>query len=108
MGLYDYIRMDGSIELPEGIPDDYRLWQTKEFDCRLRTYHITDGGRLVEENQWKADFETTSRPLIGDWTDKDYRGEIYAITDVQYDETHRIVLEFTNGELEEIRERDDA
>jgi hypothetical protein len=50
MGMFDEIRCD--YPLPE-TPDDGKVqFQTKDFDCILAYYRITEEGRLVMKVRW--------------------------------------------------------
>lgn len=50
MGMFDDIRIEGGAELPEHLVAG-RWYQTKDLDCRLDRYTITQGGRLARDDK---------------------------------------------------------
>lgn len=46
MGLFDYVKLENGVELPDGDPTDVEF-QTKTTSCKLDTYTITSDGLLI-------------------------------------------------------------
>jgi hypothetical protein len=46
MGMFDYLRCDR--DTPDGWKPANGLFQTKDLDCELTVYRITEDGRLLE------------------------------------------------------------
>lgn len=121
MGLYDVVEFDAGFEtavLDEG--DVNATWQTKEFDCVMRTYRITKHGVLMEEKFHTEKVPEEERPFYGTekweepilrmagsinhvtdgWEVKEYTGWVF-IRSVERDEKFK--LKFVQGVLRLIR-----
>lgn len=133
MGMFDYIEFEEGIELPEFEEDEPNLgWQTKEFQSLMRTYRVTEDGKMLEEefethyvpeeerpryNEEIEGFENELEKLFGSmrrettgWTEKNYHGRMRVVGHTD-DYWYQYFLKFTDGRLEGIelsekRERD--
>ncbi len=67
MGLYDIIKLDDDVNLPEFEGNPHNMeWQSKDVESRpfMRIFKITNDGRLLERNESKrpmTDEEITER-----------------------------------------------
>lgn len=106
MGMFDWVNLHESIELPNFPEDGDRDFQTKDFACTLGEYKINEDGRLLRKRYAdvrKNNQSPPSRSLISifrdgkDWDDMDFEGylEIYSF-DGLYN------LYFEDGALEDI------
>ncbi len=64
MGMFDEIRC--KYPLPIALPDWVDWFQTKDLDCTLRQFEITEDGRLIE---LPAEPDTWNDADPGDWSD---------------------------------------
>lgn len=129
MGMFDYLLCEYS--LPDTAPkwiNETTLWQTKDTDAQYMEYYtITKEGRLIhhsviyenvpenERPNWgKPEWETSkiSQLLgcirsvpIGD-VDTNYHGDLHigAMTEKQPYEFYDLIIRFTNGNVEWIKE----
>lgn len=137
MGMYDYLKLDSSIQLPglpDSVPVEDLIFQTKEFQCLMRTYQVNSEGQLVEEefhteevpreerpkyNEEIDGFENDIEEMFGSmkhvtdgWHDKNYHGRMRIIqsgkrVDELPDSTVlEYILKFTDGKLQSIKKAD--
>lgn len=104
MGMFDYVSFNGD--------DD---WQTKDFDCELVQYQITDAGKLqieqfsyedLPEKDWPTQpgdewhgLVGTTRKLHGGWKDYEFTGTVNIY---KYDDKKQWVeweMQFDHGQL---------
>lgn len=95
MGMFDEVHFEDHV------------WQTKDFDCLMEHYFVTDGRLLKEEGHWEGG------PMMG-WhfvrdgaSDINYHGliriyDIFDRPDKAYREWVEKELKFTNGQLVEV------
>lgn len=128
MGMYDYIKLEDGVPLPPDFPEDNPKhgWQTKEFERLMRTYRITEDGRLLEERFHTETVPEENRPMYDEKMggfEKDFHelfGSMNWVTDGWEEvDFHGIIrfggyfgeergvesfeAKFTDGRLEEIR-----
>lgn len=95
-------------------------WQTRSIEKPLmRTYRVTDDGRLLQEEFHTEPVPKEERPypdadedsfksiagsiewITDGWTEKNYHGRV-RVVGVAEDHFYQYYLKFTNGRLEEI------
>lgn len=115
MGMYDNIRCKHP--LPDAPPAFAQrpecLWQTKDLDCDLSTYEITEDGRLVWVDSMFGDPDFEPKEATDVHQDivfynsniraSDGQGNYYTDSGEDY-ESADYRARFTNGRLEWIRE----
>lgn len=119
MGMFDTVKIDGSIELPEvdGERITARSWQTKELGRMMSKFRITSEGRLQQKETHMEDipkeeqeahgcgFTRTKRRVEDGWSTRDsYHGdlELHRTTEFGGSSYVSLTARFTHGELEEI------
>ena len=96
MGMYDDIWCRRV--LPDGLDGKEHTFQTKDLECNLWKYEITDDGRLLC-HIWQEDNSYISNEI------KDYHGYITFYHGVRKGvdmEWHEYVAKFTDGKLVEL------
>lgn len=129
VGMYDCVRIDDSIHLPEyelRSNDDVE-WQTKTFERIMGTYKVTAEGKLFKEEWHYEEVPEEERPMYDEdiggfendldkafgsmakvhegWIQKDYHGRMN-IVGTDEENFYEYSLKFTNGRLEDIELND--
>lgn len=121
--MFDSVVLEEGVEVPEvdGIPK--RGWQTKSFERELRTYKITDGGVLLEEQfhyeevprEERENPTKMMRRVHDGWKEKQFHGIMHFYQrlpqwspgddtkDVKDSEFYTFRAKFTDGELVSIK-----
>lgn len=95
MGMYDEVRWDAA--LPEGHPEQSRLFQTKSLDPCLEHYVVSGEGRLLlMGNGWTDETDFGSGLSI----DVEFHGDMRLVS---VEDHHEYLARFTHGTLEWIR-----
>ena len=66
MGMFDEVYVHALIELPGFPVSENRVFQTKDFNCLLERYAITDTGRLTKEDCIFDSVPEEDRPYYND------------------------------------------
>ena len=107
MGMFDYLRCERV--MPDGFDGRGQEFQTKDFDCDMVEYRITDDGRL---HQPLVDGEPSTRfdgGKANGWREMDFHGwlNFYTYLGVESGkpngEWHGYLAKFTDGRMVELK-----
>jgi hypothetical protein len=105
--------------MPDGFDGRGAGFQTKDLDCELATYTITDAGRLVSDDCHYEETPDHERPYpdAKDWrravgcvkrvvdrpnVDRNYHGYLRFYTSDEQNKWHEYTAKFTDGTLVDI------